>query len=201
MHSGDVTMFSRLAMVLALAAGAATAQTSQTVDSSLPASCKGLTRQMKGLQQADQHASLDDLEKMQERSRSCLEQLLAGLPETRREAAHGALGVYRAVGAEAEQQIRQGAAATARAENEEEMKHVAGQTAGLFARLGELTYRYNEFLKQVSERQEQENTSQADSPSPAKSAAPLELPPKAEMLDCHDFRIGRFDACWPPDYD
>ncbi len=115
--------------------------------------------------------------------------------------ANDAIRLYGDADANAEQQIRRQDAATARAENEEQLKHAAGQTAGLFARLGELTYRYNEFLKQVSEHLQQENQSPANSTSPAKPAAPITLPPKAEMLDCHDFRIGRFDACWPPDYD
>jgi len=28
---------------------------------------------------------------------------------------------------------------------------------------------------------------------------PIMLPGKAEFLNCADYRVGRFSACWPPD--
>ena len=198
-------MFARLMAVCLLAASslAQTSPASRPANSSTTSACSHIGKGYKQLQQDDADRSIEPLATLQSKAESCLQAVFAQLDPAQRTNAENALRLYRkSSSALTDQMVRRDVAA-ARAESAQQMKDGATQLTNVMMQLELLSYRYNELLDDLSRYmlEEQKFRQSLGTSSPGAAPAEISLPDKAKVLDCHDFHVGRYDACWPPDYD
>ena len=198
-------MFARLTAVCLLAAStlAQTSPANRPANSSTASACSHIGKDYKQLQQDDADRSIEHLATLQSKGESCLKAAFAKLDPAQRTNAENALQLYQESSSELTGQIVRRDVAAARAESAQQMKDGATQLTNVVMQLGLLSYRYNGLLDDLSRYMLEEQTFRQSLGTSSPTAAPAEisLPDKAKVLDCHDFHVGRYDACWPPDYD
>jgi len=173
-------MRSAVLCVIVLAASVAAGQSNTAV----PKSCIGLDQQRAALNDGSASESRPALSALEAKSAACLHDLLTHLPPEQQRTGFAALSVYEAATSQTTEQLRRSDAAEAQAQFARETREAVYQMASLFARLTELTYRFNRLVDDVGK---------------TSGSASSSLPAKVEYLNCNDYRVGRFDACWPPD--
>jgi hypothetical protein len=167
----------------------------------VPKSCAGLAKHVQALKSGGGNNSFDALTKLQSRGETCLTDLFAQLPPDQQAAAQTVFKLYQAADSQLIQQVRERDVAESRAQLEREMRDGGAQMASLFGRLSEVSYRYNQLLDQANQYLVAEDKfHKSVTPKTAGvSPTPISLPDKIEFLDCSNYHVGRFSACWPPD--
>jgi len=199
-------MFARL-MALCLLAASSLAQTSPASrpanSSTASPACSHIGKDHEQLQQDDADRSIEHLAALQSKGENCLKAMFARLDPAQRTNAENALRLYQKSSSVLTDQIVRRDVAAARAESAQEMKDGASQLTAVVMRLGLLSYHYNQLLDDMSRYigEEQKFRQTMGTSSPSAAPAQLALPDKVELLNCHDFHVGHYDACWPPDYD
>jgi len=203
-------MRAHLALILLLVASAvaqssppsSAAKTTAPKSTGTAGACRGLEQEYRSLTQSGTEASKAELQKWESRAESCLETMLAQLGPGERQAAQHAFSLYQTANSELLRQTRAEDLAAARADSAQQIKQGAAQLTGVFQQLGLLSNQYDRLLddvnRYVAEDAKFHSTCGAPSAAPPK---PPVLPDKVEPLDCAHYHVGRYDACWPPDYD
>jgi hypothetical protein len=167
--------------------------------------CTSVEKKYAAVKKAPANTSTPDLDTLEARAVSCLDDMFAELSPEQRTAAKAALKLLRAADSELVSRVRQQDAAEERARADSEIRDGGHRLASLFVKYSVLSYQYDQVLDEIQKYMQADDKFHqavaASAPTGTLPPSRIVLPEKAEFLNCNDYRVGRFSACWPPDDD
>jgi len=167
--------------------------------------CASVEKKYKALMEAPANTSTSDLVNLEARGASCLDDVFAQLSPEQRATAKAAVKLLRAADSELVAQVRRRDAAEERALADSEIRDGGHRLASLFAQYSSLSYQYDQLLDELQKYMQADDkfhqAAATTAPAGTQPPPPITLPGKAEFLNCNDYHVGRFSACWPPDDD
>jgi hypothetical protein len=176
-------------------------------DAGIPVSkhCASVEKKYNALKKAPANTSTSDLISLEARGESCLDDVFALLGPEQRATAKAAFRLFQAANSELVSQMRQRDAAEEHALADWEMRDGGHRLASLFGQYSLLNYQYDQLLDEIQKYMEADDKFHravtATAPAGTLLPPPIVLPGKTEFLNCTDYHVGRFSACWPPDDD